>query len=97
MLRCLSGHIVQFVNNFKTTTVTTDMYANTTTYTFRTGCQVVITPKYSNSIIYGLVTFNYWFNTNADHNDVVYLQYIEITQSNCIRPKFSGSDQLMEY
>ena len=37
--------------------------------TISTGCQVVITPKYSNSIIYGLVTFNYWFATNADHND----------------------------
>ena len=32
------------------------MNANTTTYTICTGCQVVITPKYSNSIIYGLVT-----------------------------------------
>ena len=27
-----AGHIVQFVNNFKTTSAT-DMYANTTTYT----------------------------------------------------------------
>lgn len=63
-----AGHVVQFVNNYKTTS-STDMTADTTTYTACTGCQVVITPKYSNSIIYGLVCFNYWFGTNADHND----------------------------
>ena len=63
-----AGHIVQFVNGYKTTN-STDMTANTTTYTACTGCQVTITPKYSNSIIYGLVCFNYWFGTNNDLND----------------------------
>ena len=63
-----AGYVVQFASSFKTT-APTDMSSDTTAYTACTGSQVVITPKYSNSIIYGLVSFNFWFGTNSDLND----------------------------
>jgi len=64
----IPGHVVQHVFAQKTgasTGLTTSSTSHTTT-----GMSVAITPKFSNSIIIGWVTYNYWFSggSTADYS-----------------------------
>jgi len=57
----IPGHVVQHVFAQKTGT-NTGLSTSSTSHT-TTGMFVTITPKFSNSIIIGWVTYNFWFGT----------------------------------
>ena len=56
----IPGHVVQHVFAQKTSTGTG--LTTTSTSMVSTGHSVTITPKFSNSIIIGWLTYNYWFS-----------------------------------
>ena len=64
----IPGHVVQHVFAQKTGT-NTGLTTSSTSHT-TTGMFVTITPKFSNSIIIGWVTYNYWFSggSTADYS-----------------------------
>jgi len=64
----IPGHVVQHVFAQKTGT-NTGLTTSSTSHT-TTGMSVAITPKFSNSIIIGWVTYNYWFagGSTADYS-----------------------------
>jgi len=64
----IPGHVVQHVFAQKTGT-STGLTTSSTSHT-TTGMFVTITPKFSNSIIIGWVTYNYWFSggSTADYS-----------------------------